>query len=62
MSAGLLVVDDFRKVLYQYQEELLDIDLVLLPAVAFNYWGVDLVGERYSKLEDEFDIQVEIVG
>ncbi|TDX50959.1 hypothetical protein [Orenia marismortui] len=47
MSDGLLVVDDFRKMLYQYQEELLDIDLV---------------GERYSKLEDKFDIKVEIVG
>ncbi|MCK8816132.1 DUF512 domain-containing protein [Natroniella sulfidigena] len=61
LCAGLLVVDDFRKVLLDYQEQLAEIDLILLPGIAFDNWGRDLTGEEYQKLEEEFGVVVEVV-
>ncbi|WP_408955570.1 DUF512 domain-containing protein [Natroniella sp. ANB-PHB2] len=61
LCAGLLVVDDFRKALLNCKEQLAEFDLLLLPGVAFDNWGRDLLGESYQKLEEEFGIAVEII-
>ncbi|UMZ74849.1 radical SAM protein [Natranaerofaba carboxydovora] len=63
ISAGLLVVDDFRDCLKkQFFAEYLkeNYDCVILPGKAFDNKGFDLRGEHYSSLEDEFDIEVEL--
>ncbi|AGB40310.1 radical SAM superfamily enzyme,PDZ domain-containing protein [Halobacteroides halobius DSM 5150] len=61
LSAGLLTVDDFKQRLRGYQGALAIYDLVLLPQIAFDFAGYDLVGERYHQLEDEFEIEMELV-
>ncbi|MCK8826165.1 DUF512 domain-containing protein [Natroniella acetigena] len=61
LCAGLLVVEDFRKILLSYKEQLAEFDLFLLPGIAFDNWGRDLTGEEYQKLEEEFGIRVEVV-
>ncbi|GAB6099959.1 DUF512 domain-containing protein [Halanaerocella petrolearia] len=61
LSAGLLTVDDFRQELLNYEERSCDFDLVLLPEIAFNFAGYDLVEESYHQLEDEFEMEVELV-
>ena len=61
MSAGLLTVNDFRAVLKNYSGDLNEFDLILLPAAPFNFSGLDLVGEHYRQLEDEFNIDLEVV-
>ncbi|GAB6138803.1 radical SAM protein [Halanaerobaculum tunisiense] len=62
LSAGLLTVSDLRQSLTTYQKELADFDLVLAPQIAFDFTGCDLVGENYQQLEEEFGIEIELVG
>ena len=61
LTAGLLVVEDFRTALQEYKDRLAEIDLILLPKIAFNYWGLDLLDENYYQLVEEFGIEVEII-
>ncbi|MFC2062013.1 radical SAM protein [Elusimicrobiota bacterium] len=60
--AGLLMVQDFRKALKKVVKKLkndnISIDLIILPAVAFDKYGNDLTGENYFLLNDEFNIPV----
>ncbi|OCL27760.1 hypothetical protein U472_04200 [Orenia metallireducens] len=61
LAAGLLVVDDFREALQEYRDGLAEIDLILLPKIAFNYWGLDLLDKNYYQLVEEFGVEVEII-
>ncbi|WP_051412095.1 DUF512 domain-containing protein [Halonatronum saccharophilum] len=61
LSAGLLVLDDFRKTLKDYRGDLENIDLIILPAVSFDNWGNDLKGDNYYKLVKEFGVEVEVI-
>ena len=62
LTAGLLTVDDFEIVLKNYQQNLADLDLVLLPEVAFDFRGFDLTGVSYHKLEEELDLNIELLA
>ncbi len=51
-SAGLLTTLDFRKTLREIIENQGDVfDLVLLPGIAFDSSGRDLLGRHYSRLQ-----------
>lgn len=53
--AGLLTVDDF---IYAIDNEMIKGDAILLPSSPFNYKGVDIKGEHYSKIEDYTGVPV----
>ena len=61
MSAGLLTVEDFREELSKYQA-LEEVDLILLPEVAFDFRGFDLAGDSYHSLEEELGINIELLN
>ncbi len=63
MAAGLLVVDDFKKALRIWHEKNtdLDIDLVILPGIAFDITGKDLLNNSYLELKNEINCPVTIV-
>lgn len=59
-AAGLLVVSDFRdaiKSLLKHKKP----DLFILPALAFDSRGFDLLGESYQTLIDSFAIDVQLI-
>ncbi len=61
-SAGLLTLSDFRRALNRVIEEEGDIfDLVLLPGIAFDRWGRDLLGRPWWELRRCTRGKVEIV-
>ncbi len=61
MAAGLLVVDDFLDAIYEYQNEILEADLIFIPENPFDNWGYDLVGKSYEVINNELDCEVVLV-
>lgn len=65
ISAGLLIIEDFRHFIADnniskrrdYEKVY---DQIILPAKAFDFRGVDLLGEHYKALEEETGIKVNI--
>jgi len=60
-SAGLLLVDDLRAALRERMRAKKGCDLAVLPAIAFDRRGRDLMGNSYLSLRDEFDLRLETV-
>lgn len=59
MAGGLLVVQDFLDQWAALSER--DYDLVLIPSIFLDPWGVDLSGRHGRELEEEMNVPVEIV-
>ncbi|MBZ4688350.1 MAG: radical superfamily enzymePDZ protein [Clostridiales bacterium] len=62
MAAGLLVVEDFKVALrewnYNHSEK---IELILLPAAAFDHTGRDLTGTSYWEIADYTDCPIVVI-
>lgn len=62
ISAGLLMVDDFRAFLSQFlKESQTKPDLILIPGLSFDPWGRDLLGNSYLELAEELEIKIELI-
>ncbi|MDN5344469.1 MAG: hypothetical protein PWQ18_580 [Clostridia bacterium] len=59
--AGLLTLADFRAAWQEQQGNGRSADLIILPAIAFDYRGRDLVGEHYLDLAELTNIPVELI-
>ncbi|WP_164730816.1 DUF512 domain-containing protein [Anoxybacter fermentans] len=59
MAGGLLVIQDFIDRWEQLSDH--DYDLVIIPGIFLDPWGVDLVGRKLSELEERIGIQIEVV-
>lgn len=58
-SAGLLVVEDFINAFVRHiKESQIKYDLLLIPAIAFDPQGKDLMGKRISEIEEEIGLNV----
>ena len=62
LSAGLLTVEDFKAALTNYAGDLAEVELILLPEVAFDFRGFDLTGVSYDKLAAELGVRIELLG
>lgn len=60
--AGLLTVSDFIRAWLEGKGAKLNPDLILLPGMAFDFWGRDLVGRHYEELARITGIPVEVLG
>ncbi len=60
--AGLLMVDDFdkaiEKTLKEAKKKNIEIDLLILPIIAFDKFGEDLTCKNYSELYDKYKIHI----
>ena len=60
--AGLLMVDDFDKVISReikkLSEKNIKIDLLILPRIAFDRYGDDLTGKNHSTLEEKYKLPI----
>jgi wyosine [tRNA(Phe)-imidazoG37] synthetase (radical SAM superfamily) len=62
ISAGLLVVEDFKdQIAYLKSKVQESPDVLIIPMKAFDYWGKDLRGISYLHLEQEYKVKVELV-
>ena len=61
LSAGLLIVRDFKAELEKYGADLEQFDLILLPETSFDFRGFDLEGVSYHQLEEDLGIEVELL-
>lgn len=59
--AGLLTMEDFLASWEELKKKSDDIDLLLLPARAFDFRGRDLVGRHYTELARVSGLPVEIL-
>lgn len=59
--AGLLTVSDFIRAWQEGQGAKLNPDLILLPGLAFDFWGRDLVGRHYEEMARITGIPVEVL-
>lgn len=55
IAAGLLTNSDLIKTLKQLKVE---IEKIILPEIAYDYYGNDLCGRHYTELEDKFQAEV----
>ena len=59
-AAGLLMVDDFDKAvalaIKKYTAKNINIDLLILPRIAFDRYGDDLIGKNHSILEEKYKL------
>lgn len=60
-AAGLLVVDDFILAIESQILKVAKPDLFILPSLAFDRQGRDLLGIPYEKIIERFSIDVELV-
>ena len=60
-SAGLLVVQDMVKALVSFKKTNPEPDLVLIPAIAFDFQGRDLTGQGSWELEKEVACPVRLL-
>lgn len=58
IAAGLLTNSDLIKTLAQLSE---NIEKIILPAVVYDYYGNDLLGNHYSQLEEKFAAEVILI-
>ncbi|AKX94010.1 DUF512 domain-containing protein [Neomoorella thermoacetica] len=59
--AGLLTLADFQAAWQDWQKNNGPADLIILPSIAFDYRGRDLVGEHYLSLAASTGVPVELV-
>ncbi|MFC1699873.1 hypothetical protein ACFL1I_07985 [Candidatus Omnitrophota bacterium] len=62
ICGGLLMVQDFQKAitksLRDFKKQKIKIDLLMLPQIAFDRYGDDLMGVNYSTLTEKFNIPI----
>lgn len=60
--AGLLTTNDFDKTisrtLKKFTDKNVKIDLIILPRIAFDRYGDDLIGDNYSILMDRYKVMI----
>ncbi len=63
--AGLLMVDDYdksiEKTFEEYPQLKYKVDSFVVPGLPFNKFGEDMLGKRYSALQEKYDIPVNVV-
>jgi hypothetical protein len=61
-SAGLLLVDDFVRcagnAIKNLKNQNIDIDLLVIPKIAFDRFGDDLTGKNFSIIEEKYKLPV----
>lgn len=61
MTAGLLVVDDFKEVIAQNQQKVSKAELIFAPKDPFDNWGYDLTGKSEEELSKQVDCPLILV-
>jgi len=57
MSAGLLTVQDFLTTFERTKNEVTSYDVLVVPSIAFDHLGRDLVGKFYGEIEAETGVK-----
>lgn len=58
IAAGLLCNRDLIKTLNKFKRK---IDRIILPQIIYDYYGNDILGEHYSKLEAKFEAEIILI-
>ncbi|MGB9662446.1 MAG: DUF512 domain-containing protein [Moorellaceae bacterium] len=61
-AAGLLTVEDFIRAWQERGGTKYNPDLILLPGLAFDFWGRDLLGRHYEELARVAGVPVETIS
>ena len=59
MAGGLLVLKDFQDRWTNLDNN--NYDLILLPGIFLESWGVDLIGDKLVDFEDKINIPIEVI-